>query len=125
MGVISGVVLSQLIYDIFLFHSTPGDTELVPASIGEPILSLLGGYSVDLVHGILRHIINTLGNFFSVSGDKAVEERARAADALAQERSATAFELAELQRALASNPDVNAIRNRLDGLIQRISLTAG
>src|SRR5262249_22496035 len=39
MGVISGVVLSQLIYDIFLFHHPPTDTaaEWVSASIGEPI----------------------------------------------------------------------------------------
>jgi hypothetical protein len=123
MGMISGVVLSQLIYDIFLLHQPSADPaiESVPPSIGEPILSLLGGYSVDIVHGILKHIINTLGNLFRVSGDGAIEsqERARIAEALAQERRSTASELVELQRALTGNPDVKAIRNHLDSLIQR------
>jgi hypothetical protein len=50
-----------------------------------------------------------------------MEERARTAEALAQQRLATASEFAELQRALSGNPGVDEIRKRLDGLIQRIN----
>jgi hypothetical protein len=52
MGVISGIVLSQLVYVLFLAHSGDDPTvRTAPAAIGQPILALLGGYSVDFVHG--------------------------------------------------------------------------
>jgi len=76
MGVISGVIFSQLIYVLLMEASTasPGG---VPSTIGEPILALLGGYSVDLVHGILSHTINTLGGFFRGSQDGVAENQTR------------------------------------------------
>jgi hypothetical protein len=77
MGVISGVIFSQLIY-VFLIQASASNTPGVSSTIGEPILALLGGYSVDLVHGILSHTINTIGNFFRGPGDGAVENKARA-----------------------------------------------
>jgi hypothetical protein len=43
---------------------------------------------------------------------------------LAQERLATASELAEFQRALSANPNLEEMRKRLDGLIQRITIKA-
>jgi hypothetical protein len=122
MGVISGVVLSQIVFDFFL-HTEHGETaQAAPIAIGQPLLALLGGYSVDFVHGILKRAINTFGNFFGVSMDDGADNRQRAgtAEAVAQERLATASELAELQRALPANSEMDGIRKRLDGLIQRI-----
>jgi hypothetical protein len=97
-----------------------------PLTIGQPILALLGGYSVDLVHGILKHTIDTLRNFFRGPADEPVDsqERGRMADPLAQGRLNTASDLVDLQRALAQNPDVEEIRKRLDGVIQRIAVKA-
>jgi hypothetical protein len=75
MGVISGIIIAQLIF-VFLLHApTTGAT--LPATIGQPLLALLGGYSVDLVHGILSHTINTLGSFFRGSGEGMVDNQAR------------------------------------------------
>jgi hypothetical protein len=129
MGVISGVVLAQLLYDLFLMHrpTTDAALEAVPPTIGEPILALLGGYSVDLVHGILKHTIDTLANFFRGSTDEVVErqERTRMAKIQAQERLNAASDLVDLQRDLARNLDADEIRKRLDGLIQRITSKAG
>jgi len=115
MGVISGIVLSQIVYDFFL-HSANDTTFHSAAAIGQPILALLGGYSVDFVHGILRRAINTLGNFFGVAMDDGVKTRQRAgvSEALPQQRLATASELAELQRALAANAETDEIRSRPD-----------
>jgi hypothetical protein len=123
MGVISGVILSQIVFDFFL-HTEHGEiAQAAPIAIGQPLLALLGGYSVDFVHGILKRAINTFGNFFGLSMDDGADNRrpAGTAEAMAQERLATASELAELQRALPANSEMDEISKRLDGLIQRIS----
>jgi hypothetical protein len=54
------------------------DAAAVPSTIGEPILALLGGYSVGLVHGTLSHTIDTLSSFIRGSRDGAVENQTRA-----------------------------------------------
>jgi hypothetical protein len=128
MGVISGIVLSQLVYDFFLANSSDDPSiRAIPDAIGQPILALLGGYSVDFVHGVLKRAINTVGSFFGVSMDAGTDNQQRAAIAKApgQDRLATASEFAELQRALSGDPDAEEMRERVDGLIQRISLKAG
>jgi hypothetical protein len=66
MGVISGIVLSRLVYAFLLAHSGNMSGPTVPAAIGQPILALLGGYSVDFVHGILRRGINAVSHFFGL-----------------------------------------------------------
>jgi hypothetical protein len=76
MGVISGIIISQLIY-VFILHGTTGAAAL-PPTIGQPLLALLGGYSVDLVQGILRHTIDTLSSFFRGPRDGAVDDQAGA-----------------------------------------------
>jgi hypothetical protein len=76
MGVISGIILAQLIY-VFLLKAPTTGASALPATIGQPILALFGGYSVDLVHGILSHTIDTVASFFRVSGDPAADNRAR------------------------------------------------
>lgn len=89
MGVISGIVLSQLVYDFFLAQSADDTSaRALSGAIVQPILALVGGYSVDFVHGILTRAINTLGNFFGISmegrGDN--QQRAAIAETIAQQR---------------------------------------
>jgi hypothetical protein len=84
MGVISGFVLAELIHDLLLVAGPVAAVPLADAantaatlaassekagvsSIGVPLLALLGGYSVDLVHGILSHIVDTLASFFRIA----------------------------------------------------------
>ena len=129
MGVISGIILSQLVYDILLAHGTatePSKMGISPA-VGEPLLALLGGYSVDVVHGILSRVINTIGSLFHGPSADTVENQARArvAEAGAQERLSTASDLVDLQRDLARTPEADELRKRLDAVIQRITLKAG
>ncbi len=67
MGVISGVILSQVIYGVFISAakanaagaSNPGFIE-----IGQPVLALLGGFSAEVVHDILAHLISVVQNVF-------------------------------------------------------------
>jgi hypothetical protein len=77
MGVVSGLILSQLIY-VFLLRSPPTEGSAVPATVGQPLLALLGGYSSDLVQGILSHTIDTVASFFRVSGGTTADNRSRA-----------------------------------------------
>jgi hypothetical protein len=77
MGVISGIIISQLIY-VFILHASTTSAAALPPTIGQPLLALLGGYSVDLVQGILRHTIDTLSSFFRGSRDGAVDDQAGA-----------------------------------------------
>jgi hypothetical protein len=77
MGVISGIIIAQLIF-VFLLHTPTTGPAGLKATIGQPLLALLGGYSVDLVHGILSHTINTLGSFFRGSRDGMVDNQTRA-----------------------------------------------
>jgi hypothetical protein len=101
MGVISGIVLSQIVYD-YLLHS-PGavgysgsgtsvpSASAVPDAVAQPLLALVGGYSVDFVHGLLRRAIDTLGHFFALSADGPRDQRwGRRAGDLEQERLTTA-----------------------------------
>ena len=97
MGVISGIVLSQLIYDVFV---APPSVEMggksMPGVIGQPLLALLGGYSVDVVHSILNRIINAVNSVFrgpedsssgsqrSLAGaDRSIDDRLNTATSIA------------------------------------------
>jgi hypothetical protein len=124
MGVISGVILSQLVF-IFLMQGTQTDASVVPPTFGQPILALLGGYSGDLVHGILSHTIDTIAGFFRIASDPVVDnqQRGQEAEVTVQERltTTTTADLIDLLRDLDAAPSLDAdeIRKRLDSLIQR------
>lgn len=75
MGVISGIVLSQLVYDVFVEpRSAPTGGGTMPGVIGQPLLALLGGYSVDVVHSILNRIINAVSSVFRSTREQLVWE---------------------------------------------------
>lgn len=82
MGVISGIVLSQLVYDVFVEpRSAPTGGGTMPGVIGQPLLALLGGYSVDVVHSILNRIINAVSSVFRSPENDSSGSRRSSADA--------------------------------------------
>jgi hypothetical protein len=124
MGVISGIVLSQLVYDFFLTHSgTDASANGAAGAIGQPMLALLGGYSVDFVHGLLKRAITTLGNFFGISGDgpTASQQQAAMAETIAQQRVALASASVGRGAAPAANPDLQEAARRSTELTQPVS----
>ena len=65
MGLISGVILSQVVFSALVGHDSTaagnaGNNALL--GFGQPILAILGGFSADLVHDILTHLITVIGN---------------------------------------------------------------
>ncbi|MBV8738201.1 MAG: hypothetical protein JO007_13280 [Alphaproteobacteria bacterium] len=127
MGVISGIVLSQLVYDFFLAHGGhDASARAIPDAIGQPLLALLGGYSVDFVHGILKRAITTLANFFGVSMDGATasQQHAAMAEAVATQRVALAAATIGRGAAPAANPDVQEAARRSTELTQSVSQKA-
>jgi hypothetical protein len=70
MGVISGVILSQVVYSA-ITGSNPDATSTL-SSFGQPVLALLGGFSADLVHDILNQFISVFGNLLAGRAPKTV-----------------------------------------------------
>jgi hypothetical protein len=65
MGLISGVILSQVVFGALVggdsaAANSPGGSALL--GFGQPILAILGGFSADLVHDVLTHLIGVIGN---------------------------------------------------------------
>jgi hypothetical protein len=65
MGLISGVILSQVVFGSLIggdgtaaSHASGGALE----GFGQPILAIIGGFSAELVHDILTHLIGVIGN---------------------------------------------------------------
>jgi hypothetical protein len=73
MGLISGVVLSQLIYGALTGHLAPAaenDTNKILITLGQPVLALLGGFSAELVHDVLTHFITTIRYLFGTESKR-------------------------------------------------------
>jgi hypothetical protein len=94
----------------------------VPPAIGQPILALLGGYSVDFVHGILTRAISTVANFFGVSIDRPDNQpRSARAEAAPQQRLALASASVVPERAPAPSAETEDLSRRANALIQPIT----
>ncbi len=57
MGVIAGILLSQVIYNVLVTAGGDGQASWMSSALSEPTLALLGGYSADLVQSTLNRII--------------------------------------------------------------------
>ena len=65
MGLISGVLLSQVIYGAVGGPTTDADADAHPLrAFDQPVLALMGGFSAELVHDILTHFIDVIGRLF-------------------------------------------------------------
>lgn len=65
MGMISGVILSQVVFGSVIGNdptATTGPGASALAGFGQPILAILGGFSAELVHDVLSHLIGVIGN---------------------------------------------------------------
>ncbi|MGH7122527.1 MAG: hypothetical protein ACREFP_26650 [Acetobacteraceae bacterium] len=74
MGVISGVILSQVIYGAFIgtTEAAAGATRAGFTEIGQPVLAILGGFSAELVHDVLAKLISGVRGAFGASNPPAV-----------------------------------------------------
>jgi hypothetical protein len=65
MGLISGVVLSQMVYGALIASNVApaagSDANNILTTLGQPVLALLGGFSAELVHDVLAHFITAIG----------------------------------------------------------------
>ena len=68
MGVISGILLSQLFFP-WLSHGPgdggqPGSGNWLPLDLGQPTLALFGGYSASLVHRLIQRVMMAIQTLF-------------------------------------------------------------
>jgi hypothetical protein len=69
MGLISGVILSQVVFGSLVSGDSAAGSGTLSSALdgfGQPILAILGGFSADLVHDILTHLINVIGNALGI-----------------------------------------------------------
>lgn len=68
MGVISGILLSQILYAWFAHTlgnpDQEGSAAQVSLDLGQPALALLGGFSANLVRGLLNRIMTSIETLF-------------------------------------------------------------
>jgi hypothetical protein len=68
MGVISGIILSQLFFPFFSHplddagQPVPGNW--LPSDVGQPMLALLGGYSATLVQRLIQRVMLAIESLF-------------------------------------------------------------
>lgn len=69
MGLISGVILSQVVFGTLISGEGPAAPSAAHTALlgfGQPILAILGGFSAELVHDILTHLIGVIGNALGI-----------------------------------------------------------
>jgi len=66
MGVISGILLSQILYALTLNNVDSGQAKISTSTsnFGEPMLALFGGYSAQLVHRIIARLLQAVETLF-------------------------------------------------------------
>ena len=122
MGLISGIVFSQIIFELVVsIAGSNNGPRVMPAIVGQPVLALLGGYSVDVVHGVLSHIIDSFGSFFRTPSSAPGEGNTVdvAAAAASRERLTIASEVSELRGSLRGDTNSDEILRRFDEMIRR------
>ena len=62
MGVMAGIVLSQLLYSMLITADGNNPTKELTAALSQPALALVGGFSADLVNKVLNRIIGAIDN---------------------------------------------------------------
>jgi|HubBroStandDraft_1064217.scaffolds.fasta_scaffold24832_3 hypothetical protein len=68
MGVISGIILSQLFFPFFSHPlddaGQPVPSNWLPSDVGQPMLALLGGYSASLVQRLIQKVMQAIESLF-------------------------------------------------------------
>jgi hypothetical protein len=68
MGVISGIILSQLFFPLFSHPldaaGQPAPGNWLPSDVGQPMLALLGGYSATLVQRLIQRVMVAIESLF-------------------------------------------------------------
>ena len=106
LGLVAGLVLSQLV---------PFDGD--GREFGRPLLALLGGFSVDVVHQTLRRLVELASSLVAPTGDTAEAERAQAAARASQMRVGVAQRLVRVRAAVPDGPAAA----ELDALIAELA----
>ena len=106
LGLVAGLVLSQLV-------PIDGDGR----QFGRPLLALMGGFSVDVVHQTLRRLVELASSLVAPTGDMAAAERAEAAARASQLRVGVAQRLVRVRSGIADGPAAA----ELDALIAELA----
>ncbi|MBS04584.1 MAG: hypothetical protein CMQ24_18015 [Gammaproteobacteria bacterium] len=130
LGVIAGVFISELLYEVLFLLDESESAKSVAAStvvnMGKPTLALLGGFSANMVYKVLQRIVDTIESLFK--GDQqAVFEAQRTAELAKLRRmeddvsTDLAQQLGEVEQAFDNDPDAarELLRARIEQLLAK------
>lgn len=130
LGVIAGVFISELLYDVLFVLEESGSAQSAAAgtvvSMGKPALALLGGFSANMVYKVLQRLVDTIESLFK--GDQQAVFEARQTAEMAKLRrmeddvsSDLARHLSDVERAFDDNPDAarEMLRARIEQLLAK------
>lgn len=116
LGIMSGVILSQLLFDSVRGTNPNGTPQEQVSAITRPLVALLGGFSGQFVYRGLQKLVDSLTLVFSNSPEDEIENRERVikaevAESIAKrdaQRSATGAKLAAELAKVQDNPERTA-----------------
>ena len=130
LGVIAGVFISELLYEVLFLLDESESAKSVAAStvvnMGKPALALLGGFSANMVHKLLQRIVDTIESL--LKGDQQVVFEAQRTAELAKLRrmeddvsTDLAPQLGEVEQAFDNDPDAarELLRARIEQLLAK------
>jgi hypothetical protein len=121
LGVMAGYILATLIPTVMGVK----DLSAGPATLGVPMLALLGGFSASAVYRILTKLVESVESVFRDSPRDEAAQREKAAQAKAGEelsitRMNVAGQLVRLQQQLATGADSAALSQALGGILHSL-----
>lgn len=112
LGIIAGLFISELFYASLVDNedgAEPGGLSTITA-LGKPALALLGGFSANMVHGILQRLVDAIGSIFRADQGAIVKaQRSQEAGELKQKQDQlhmnTANQLVALSELMEHDPE--------------------
>jgi hypothetical protein len=123
LGIIAGLILALLI-PINITDKTTSDVLFT-----KPLLSMLGGFSSNLVYNILNRLVETIGSLVKGNAEAQIETREQALKvSLHEDHNERRFKLAsdimKLQQQIGSKDSPESIKTKLSALLEDLVPTS-
>lgn len=123
LGVIAGILLA-----VIISQKSLGEDSLLSKGVVRPLLSILGGFSADVLYTFLNRMVETFkslveGNTRNVLDAKALEDKAKLTGLEVESRMKLVQILIQMQRQMGDGVDPEQIRQQINNVMQGLMLS--